>query len=312
MSRKNTLLLKATATGIQSRDNSAKLSSSFTIEPDDNNDFYVLTTDGAVTLTNSISITNTSRTRAVAGDLIEIKYSANIAIASYQISFFGNNMPSHLTAVDCIVQAYYDGANWNTVFIPSVLTNLESITAGNIVASSITSAELAPNSVASSELTTNAVTTAKITDSNVTTAKLATDAVTTVKITNANVTVEKLEAEALHSPFAVPIHFDYSSKDNYYISIPYKCTVDGLQSTVSGTAIGATHPATMTINNETAGAALLSTGTLHAATAAEGVTAAISLSNTSLAQGAVLRFTPDGSQTAGKVFITLRLLKVAN
>ena len=68
----------------------------------------------------------------------------------------------------------------------------------------------------------------------------------------------------------------------------------------------------MTINNETAGAALLSTGTLHAATAAEGVTAAISLSNTSLAQGAVLRFTPDGSQTAGKVFITLRLLKVAN
>jgi hypothetical protein len=312
MSRKKTLLLKATATGVQIGDDAATLSSSFTIDPDDNRDFYVLTTDGAVTLTNTITITNNSKIAAVAGDYIEIKYSGNIAISSYQVSFFGNNMPSNLTAVDCIVQAYYDGTNWNTVFIPSVLASVETVSNTNIVANSITAAELAAASVEATELATNAVTTAKITDSNVTTAKLATDAVTTVKITDANVTVEKLEAEALHSTFAVPIHFDYANKDNFYVSIPYKCTVDGLQSTVSGVAIGATHAATMTINNETAGAALLSTGTLHAATAAEGVTATISLSNTSLAQGAVLRFTPDGSQTTGKVFITLRLKKVAN
>ena len=144
------------------------------------------------------------------------------------------------------------------------------------------------------------------------TADIRDDAVTTAKILNSNVTVEKLETEALESSFVIPIHFDYANKDTFHLSMPTKCTIVRLRSVVSGTAIGGTHAATMTINNATSGAALAAGVTLHAASAGEGTVATISLSNTSIAQGDVLTFTPDGSQTSGKVFLTMTLRRVAD
>lgn len=272
-------------------------------------DYYLI--KGTATLTSDLTIS--FNTKGVSeGTRLVFEYHANVTLNSQNLTIAGKRIPARQANTPMTIVVLFDGTNTVVNLLSTVEDDKETISNTNIVASSITAAELATGAVTADEIASNAVTTAKILDANVTEAKLATDSVTTAKIADGTITVEKLEAEALHSAFAVPIHFDYSAKDSYYISIPYKCSVDGLQSTVSGVAIGATNPATMTIYNETRGLALLSTGTLNAAAATEGTTNTVSLSNTDIAQGDVLRFTPDGSQTAGKVFITLRLKKVAN
>lgn len=289
--------------------NSQSEGTTLTLTASKNIDYYLI--KGTATLTSNLDI-NLKTKGLTEGTKVILEYHANVTLNSQTLTIAGKSIPARLANNPMTIVVLFDGTNTVVNLLASVEDSKETVSNTNIAANSITAAELATGAVAADEIASDAVTTAKILNGNVTEAKLATDSVTAAKIVDGTITVEKLEAEALHSAFAVPIHFDYSSKDSFYVSIPYKCSVDGLQSTVSGTAIGATHAATMTINNETAGAALLSSGTLHAAAAAEGTTASISLSNTSISQGDVLRFTPDGSQTAGKVFITLRLKKVAN
>jgi len=291
MSRKASQTLLVTATGIQVKGSNNTLSPAFVVDPDSTIDYYVLTTDGAVTLLANISFTNDSKITAVAGDCIEIKYSGDITLSSYNLSFFGNNMPAHLTSIDCIIQAYYDGTNWNTVFLPSVVAAIESVNNDNIVANSITAGELAASAVEATELAANAVTTAKITD--------------------ANVTVEKLENEALESVIAIPVQFNYAAKDTFHLAIPTKSTFVRMTSVVSGTAIDGSNAATMTITN--GGASVFSGTTLHAAGTGENTVATLTpSSNTAIAQGNVLAFTPDGSASSGKVFLTITIRRVAD
>ena len=291
MSRKLAQTLLVTASGIQLRSTSSSLSSAYKVDPDAPVDYYVLTTSGAVTLTNNVSFSNNAKVEALAGDCIEIKYSGDVTLGSYNLSFFGNNMPTHLTSVDCIIQAYYDGTNWNTVFLPSVVAAVESVNNDNIVANSITAAELAAGAVESSEL--------------------ASDAVTTAKITDGNVTVEKLENEAKESVIAIPIQFNYAAKDTFHLAIPTKSTFVRMTSVVSGTAIDGSNAATMTVTN--GGASVFSATTLHAAGTGENTVATLPpSSNTAIAQGNVLAFTPDGSASSGKVFLTITIRREAD
>tara|TARA_R110002020_G_scaffold122805_8_gene278715 strand:+ start:934 stop:1809 length:876 start_codon:yes stop_codon:yes gene_type:complete len=291
MSRKLAQTLLVTATGIRIKSDPDSLSSAYLLDPDSPIDYYVLTTSGAVTLTNNVSITNNAKITAIAGDCIEIKYSGDVTLSSFNLSFFGNNMPTHLTSVDCIIQAYYDGTNWNTVFLPSVVAAVESVNNDNIVTNSITAAELAASAVESTELASNAVTTAKI--------------------SNANVTVEKLENEALESVIAIPIQFNYAAKDTFHLAIPTKSTFVRITSVVSGVAIDGSNAATMTITN--GGASVFSATTLHAAGTGENTVATLTpSSNTAIAQGNVLAFTPDGSASTGKVFLTITIRRVAD
>lgn len=291
MSRKNAILLKATSTGIQYYSDRTSSSATFLLDPSDSADFYILTTDGAVTLTADLSIDNDSSVASAAGDVIEIKYSGNVTLGGYNLTFFGQDMPSHLTALDVIVQAFYDGTSWNPVFIPSVVATRETINNDNIVANSITADEIAAGAVDTSEL--------------------ATDAVTTVKITDANVTVEKLENEARESVIAIPVHFNYASKDTFHLAIPTKCTFVRMTSVVSGVAIDGSNAATMTVTN--GGASVFSSTTLHAAGTGENTVATLTpSSNTAIAQGNVLAFTPDGSATTGKVFLAITIRREAD
>ena len=214
--------------------NSQSEGTSLTITESKNIDYFLI--KGTATLTSNLSIN--IRTKDLSdGTRFIFEYHANVTLNSQTLTIAGKSIPARLANNPMTIVVLFDGTNTVVNLLGSLEDSKETVSNTNIAANSITTAELATGAVAADELASNAVTTAKITDANVTAAKLATDSVTTAKITDANVTVEKLEAEALHSTFAVPIHFDYSSKDNFYVSIPYKCTVDGLQSTVSGTAI---------------------------------------------------------------------------
>jgi len=293
MSRKIAVALKATSTGIQNYSNTRTLTDTYGIDPSNNIDYYILTSDGAVTLTNNIaiSISPSSGTKAVTGDTVHLKYSCNVTLGIYTFTIFGRTVPSHLANKDFLVDAYFDGASWNVVFIPSVVFNQETINNDNLVSSSITSSELAPSAVTATQL--------------------ASDAVTTDKILNANVTVEKLEAEAKESVITIPVHFDYSAKDTFYVAIPTKCTFIRMVSAVSGVAIDGSNAATMSVTN--GGASVFSGVTLHAAgTGENSVSTHTPNSNAAIAQGNVLAFTPDGSATSGKVFISITVRREAD
>lgn len=293
MSRKIAVALKATSTGIQNYSNRGTLTDNYGIDPSNNIDYYILTTDGAVTLTNNIaiSISPSSGTKAVTGDSIHIKYSCNVTLGVYTFTIFGRTVPSHLANKDFLIDAYFDGTNWNVVFIPSVVFNQETINNDNLVSGSITSSELASSAVTATEL--------------------ASDAVTTAKILNANVTVEKLEAEAKESVITIPVHFDYSAKDTFYVAIPTKCTFVRMVSVVSGVAIDGSNAATMSVTN--GGGSVFSGVTLHAAgTGENSVSTHTPSSNAAIAQGNVLAFTPDGSATSGKVFISITVRREAD
>ena len=84
-----------------------------------------------------------------------------------------------------------------------------------------------------------------------------------------------------------------------------------MTSVVSGTAIDGSNAATMTVTN--GGASVFSGTTLHAAGTGENTVATLTpSSNTAIAQGNVLAFTPDGSATSGKVFLTITIRRVAD
>jgi len=282
---------------------------SLALAPSKRIDYYVI--KGTATLTSNLTISVDTK-NAVEGDRIVFEYHASVTLNSQTLTIAGKSIPARLCATPMVISAVFDGTNTLVTLLPTLEADKETVSNTNIVANSITAAELATGAVAADEIASDAVTTAKILNVNVTAAKLATDAVTTAKITNSNVTVEKLENEALESSFVIPVQFDYSSKDTFHLSMPTKCTIVRLRSVVSGAAIGGTHAATMSINNATSGASLASGVTLHAASASEGTAATISLSNTSVAQGDVLTFTPDGSQSSGKVFLTMTLRRVAD
>ena len=282
---------------------------SLALAPSKRIDYYVI--KGTATLTSNLTISVNTK-NAVEGDRIVFEYHANVTLNSQTLTIAGKSIPARLCATPMVISAVFDGTNTLVTLLPTLEADKETVSNTNIVANSITAAELATGAVAADEIASDAVTTDKILNVNVTAAKLATDAVTTAKITNSNVTVEKLENEALESSFVIPVQFDYSSKDTFHLSMPTKCTIVRLRSVVSGAAIGGTHAATMSINNATSGASLASGVTLHAASASEGTAATISLSNTSVAQGDVLTFTPDGSQSSGKVFLTMTLRRVAD
>jgi len=293
MSRQIATTLKASSTGIYTFSDKGTLTDNYGIDPNNNIDYYILTSDGAVTLTNNIaiSISLSSGIKAAAGDSIHIKYSCNVTLGVYTFTIFGRTVPSHLANKDFLIDAYFDGTNWNVVFIPSVVFNQETINNDNLVSGSITSSELASSAVTATEL--------------------ASDAVTTAKILNANVTVEKLEAEAKESVITIPVHFDYSAKDTFYVAIPTKCTFVRMVSVVSGVAIDGSNAATMSVTN--GGASVFSGVTLHAAgTGENSVSTHTPSSNTAIAQGNVLAFTPDGSATSGKVFISITVRREAD
>ena len=272
-------------------------------------DYYLI--KGTATLTSSLTI-SFDTTGVAEGTRLIFEYHAAITLNSQTLTIAGKSIPARQVNKPMTIVVLFDGTNTVVNLLSTLEDSQETVSNTNIVANSITASELATASVAADELATNAVTTVKITDLNVTAAKLAADSVTTAKLLNANVTVEKLENEALQHQLFLPIHFDYSSKDTFHLAIPVKCSIVSLVATVSGTAIGATHAATMTIANATSGDTLLSAGTIAAANAAEGTQTLVSLSNTSVNSRAVLTFTPDGSQTSGKVFIGLGLQRVAD
>tara|TARA_R100001369_G_scaffold91493_2_gene132945 strand:- start:587 stop:1507 length:921 start_codon:yes stop_codon:yes gene_type:complete len=272
-------------------------------------DYFLI--KGTTTLTSSLTISFDTRTVSEGTRLI-FEYHASVTLNSQTLTIAGKSIPARQANKPMTIVVLFDGTNTVVNLLSSVEDNQETISNTNIVANSITSAELATGAVAADELGAGAVTTAKLAATSVTSAKLATDSVTTAKIVNSNVTVEKLENEALESSIFIPVHFDYSSKDVFHFAMPTKCEIITLVATVSGVAVGATHPATMTIANTTAGTALLSTGTLAVASGAEGLQTLVSLSNTTVAKRAVLTFTPDGSQGTGKLFITLGVRRVAD
>lgn len=265
--------------------------------------YYFVT--GSVTLGADLSI-SVRTTDMNIGDKIVFEYGASVTLSTYSLTIAGKSITAKFSKVATTIICIYNGSGLTTLFQPTLEANIEVVDATNI-SGALTTTEIGTGTVQASNLASDAVTTAKILNANVTDTKLATDSVTTAKIVNGAVEVEKLENQALESSFVLPIHFDYAAKDSYYITIPTKCTAVRLYSTVSGTAIDGSNAATLTIYNETQAAALLSTGTLHAAATAENNNALISLSNTSINQGDILRFTPDGSATSGKVFLTLTL-----
>ena len=265
---------------------------------------------GSVTLGSDLIISIRTTDMQV-GEKVVFEYGASINLSTYSLSIGGKSIPARLSAVPMTITCIYNGTGLVTIFQPTFEAGFEIIDNSNIFGA-LTTTEIGTGTVQAGNLASNAVTTAKILDANVTETKLATDSVTTAKIANGTVEVEKLENQALESSIVIPVHFDYASKDSYYLTIPTKCSAVRLYSTVSGTAIDGSNAATMTIYNETQAAALLSTGTLHAAGTAENNNALVSLSNTSINQGDILRFTPDGSATSGKVFLTLTLRRNAD
>ena len=265
---------------------------------------------GSATLGADLSISIRTTGMAV-GDKVVFEYGASVNLSTYTLSIAGNSLSTKFTSIPLTITCIYNGTNLITITTPSLESGIQAIDSSNI-SGTLTTSQIGTGAIQASNLAANAVTTVKILDANVTETKLATNSVTTTKIANGAVEVEKLENQALESSLVIPIHFDYASKDSYYLTIPTKCTAVRLYSTVSGTAIDGSNAATMTIYNETGAAALLSTGTLHAAGTAENNNALISLSNTSINQGDIIRFTPDGSATSGKVFLTLTLRRNAD
>ena len=272
-------------------------------------DYFLI--KGTTTLTSSLTISFDTRT-ASEGTRLVFEYHANVTLNSQTLTIAGKSIPARQANKPMTIVVLFDGTNTVVNLLSSVEDNQETISNTNIVADSITAAEIASGAITSTELASTSVTTAKITDVNVTAAKLATNSVTTAKIVDGSVTVEKLENEALESSIFIPVHFDYANKDTFHFAMPTKCEIITLIATISGTAIGATHAATMTITNATAGTTLLSAGTLAAASAAEGSETLVSLSNTTIAKRAVLTFTPDGSQGTGKLFITIGVRRLAD
>lgn len=272
-------------------------------------DYFLI--KGTATLTSSLAI-SFDTTGVSEGTRLVFEYHANITLNSQTLTIAGKSIPARLANSPMTIVVLFDGTNTVVSLLGSVEDNKETISNTNIVANSITAAELATGSVAADEIATSAVTTVKIADTNVTAAKLATDSVTTAKIVNANVTVEKLENEALESSIFIPVQFDYSAKDTLHFAMPTKCQIVTCLGTVSGTAIGATHAATMTITNATTGSTLISGGTFAAASAAEGTETLVSLANTSVSKRDVLTFTADGSQSSGKLFVTLGVRRLAD
>lgn len=289
--------------------NSDSRGTSLSLAPTKSVDYYLI--KGTATLTSSLTIAFDT-TGVAEGSRIVFEYHANVTLNSQTLTIAGKSIPARLANNPMTIVVLFDGTNTVVNLLGSIEDNKETISNSNIAANSITAAELASGSVDSDELATNAVTTVKITDANVTAAKLATDSVTTAKIADGNVTVEKLENEAKESSIFIPVHFDYSSKDTFHFAMPVKCQIVTCLATVSGTAIGATHAATMTIANTTEGTTLASAGTVAAASSAEGTQTLLSLANTTVNQRAVLTFTPDGSQGTGKLFITLGVRRLAD
>lgn len=265
--------------------------------------YYFITGDAVLGANLVISVRTTDMN---IGDKIVFEYGASITLSTFSLSIAGKTVTAKFSKTPTTIICLYNGTGLTTLFQPTLEANAEVVDTTNI-SGTLATTEIGTGTVLAANLGSDAVTTVKILNDNVTNTKLATDAVTTAKIANGAVEVEKLENQALESSFVLPIHFDYAAKDSYYITIPTKCSAVRLYSTVSGTAIDGSNAATLTIYNETQAAALLSTGTLHAAATAENNNTLVSLSNTSINQGDILRFTPDGSATSGKVFLTLTL-----
>lgn len=248
--------------------------------------FYVI--NGTAVLTDNLTLEPDSKTSYGNGVEFIFKYTADVDLNGNTFTIFGKDIPARLSDKNMLIYCTFEGSTWDVVFLPSLFDNVAVVATGNIEDDAITTAKIATGAVSSTEIASNAVTAAKIADGVI--------------------TPSKLTAASNEYLFPVPVHFDYSAKDNYHTVIDQDCTIVSLTAVVSGVAIDGSNAATMTITN--GGATMLSGATLFPAGTSEAVNTTTTLATNNTVSGTnTLTFTPDGSATSGKLFIVLLLRK---
>lgn len=253
-------------------------------------DYYLI--DGTATLSTSLAINADSTPNYGVGACFTFRYTADVTLNGNTFNIFGKNIPARLSDKDMIILCTYNGTSWDVIFLPSLFDSLDVIATGNIEDDAITSAKIAAGAVDSTEIAAAAVVSAKIADSNV--------------------TVEKLEDEAKETVISIPKIFDYSAKTTFKVPVPIKCELVRIVFVVSETAIGATNDATMSISGDSAGSIFSGSIVANASAAVGSKITLTPAGTTNLVQGEILSFTPDGSQTTGKIVAAAAIMRLAD
>jgi hypothetical protein len=175
-----------------------------------------LTSSASRTLTGPVTVPIPSTTGAIAGDVCEVIYGANINIdgnadgaIDYQITLFGKELTiEEASSGEMIVRAIYGGDTW-------AVTKISSLTGSNTVTSTM--------------IKTDAVQTAGIKDLNVTQAKISKSARAGVDFltTNASLTTSGTSIETL-ATYSLP-----ASQVGTSFAKGFRVTVYGLTSSAS-------------------------------------------------------------------------------
>jgi len=247
---------------------------------------------GTATLLTNLAITTSSIKSAKIGQVFELRYGATITPNTFSFSILGNTVPERLLDSKFVALCTYNGSTWDVLFLPDLKENSSNIGTGNIEDDAITTAKIAAGAVDSTEIAAAAVVSAKIADGSV--------------------TVEKLEDEAKETAISIPKIFDYSAKTTFKLPIPVKCELVRIVFVVSETAIGATNDATMSISGDSAGSIFSGSIVANASAAVGSKITLTPASTTNLVQGEILSFTPDGSQTTGKIVAAAAIMRLAD
>lgn len=263
---------------------------SITTEFSPNVSFYII--DGTAVLSDNLTLEPDGKPSYGAGVEFIFKYTADVDLNGNTFTIFGKDIPARLADKNMLIHCTFEGSTWDVVFLPSLFDNVKAIGTGNIEDDAITTAKIAAGAVDSTEIAAAAVVSAKIADGSV--------------------TVEKLEDEAKETAISIPKIFDYSAKTTFKLPIPIKCELVRIVFVVSETAIGATNDATMSISGDSAGSIFSGSIVANASAAVGSKITLTPASTTNLVQGEILSFTPDGSQTTGKIVAAAAIMRLAD
>lgn len=205
---------------------------------DANYDFYKFY--GTRTLSSSWTIQSSGT--LVKGVTYNIIYEANLTLGANSLTIFGLNIPQDLANRDFNAICVYNGSSWD-VNLSVDFDGLPFITDSMLTSNSVTTIKIANDAVDADKLKDDiaidlnrAVTTNHIRNSAVTTDKIANGAVTSAKLTISNKT----------ELVVVPVSFETGEQCDNYVFIPYDCTLEEINYTVTKDITG-TNNGTITI-----------------------------------------------------------------
>jgi len=265
-----------------------------------NYDFYKFY--GTHTLSSSWTIQASGTLRK--GLTYNIIYEANLTLGANSLTIFGLTIPRDIAARDFHATCVYNGSSWD-VNLSVDFDGLPFITDNMLTADSVTTIKIANDAVDADKLKDDVVI-----DSNraVTTNHIRNLAITTDKIANAAVTSSKLATSNKTELVVVPVSFETGEQCDNYVFIPYDCTLEEINYTVTKDITGTNNG---TINILCNGVATTPTSITIPQGSVVNTNANVVISGSNRTNaGQRISLVTSKTNPGGKLLLTLKLIRV--